>query len=66
LEYLQNLFLQIGCSHTDAELRAQIAYCVKLGWVVIAPLRTQSERLAQMRLVHEMLTYTNFKEASPS
>jgi AcrR family transcriptional regulator len=61
LEYLQNLFLQIGCSQTDAELRAQIVYSVKLGWVVIAPPRTQSERLAQMRLLHEILTHTNFK-----
>jgi AcrR family transcriptional regulator len=56
LEYLQNLFLQIGCSQTDAELRAQVAYSVKLGWVVIAPPRTPSERLAQMRFVHEILT----------
>jgi AcrR family transcriptional regulator len=56
LEYLQNLFLQMGCSQTDAELRAQVAYSVKLGWVVIAPPRTPSERLAQMRFVHEILT----------
>jgi AcrR family transcriptional regulator len=56
LEYLQNLFLQIGCSQIDAALRAQIVYSVKLGWVVIAPPPKPSERLAQMRLVHEILT----------
>jgi AcrR family transcriptional regulator len=56
LEYLQHLFLQIGCAQTDAELRAQIVYAVKLGWVVIAPPRTQSERLAEIRLVHKILT----------
>jgi AcrR family transcriptional regulator len=59
LEYLQNLFLQIGFSRTDAELRAQIAYSVKLGWVTIAPPRKPSERLAAMRLVHEITTQIN-------
>jgi AcrR family transcriptional regulator len=59
LEYLQHLFLQIGCSQTDAELRAQVTYSVKLGWVVMAPQRTPSERLAQIRLIHKILTQVN-------
>jgi AcrR family transcriptional regulator len=59
LEYLQNLFLKIGFSQTDAALRAQVVYSIKLGWVVIAPPRKQSERLAQMRLIHQMLTQLN-------
>ena len=59
LEYLQHLFLKIGFSQPDAALRAQVTYSVKLGWVTIAPLRTPSERLAQIRLVYETLTQIN-------
>jgi AcrR family transcriptional regulator len=59
LEYLQNLFVKIGFSQIDAALRAQVTYSVKLGWVVIAPPRKPSERLAQIRLVYETLTQIN-------
>lgn len=59
LEYLQNLFLKIGCSQSDAALRAQVTYSVKLGWVVIAPPRTPSERLEQIRLVYQIMTQIN-------
>jgi AcrR family transcriptional regulator len=56
LEYLQHLFIKIGFSQPDAALRAQVTYSVKLGWVTIAPPRTRSERLAEIRLVYETLT----------
>jgi AcrR family transcriptional regulator len=59
LDYLQHLFLQIGFSQTDAELRAQVTYSVKLGWVVMAPPRKLSERLAEMRFIHKMLAQVN-------
>lgn len=59
LEYLQHLFLKIGFSQPDAALRAQVTYSVKLGWVVVAPPRTPSERLAQIRLIYETLTQIN-------
>lgn len=59
LEYLQSLFSKIGFSQADATLRAQVTYSVKLGWVVIAPPRTPSERLAQIRLIYETLTQIN-------
>jgi AcrR family transcriptional regulator len=56
LNYLLHLFLQIGFSQIDAELRAQVTYAVKLGWVMITPPRKPSQRLAEMRLVYETLT----------
>jgi AcrR family transcriptional regulator len=59
LDYLQHLFLQIGFSQTDAELRAQVTYSVKLGWVVMAPPRKLSERLAEIRFIHKILTQVN-------
>jgi AcrR family transcriptional regulator len=59
LNYLQHLFLQIGFSPTDAELRAHVIYSVKLGWVTIATPRKPAERLAEMRLVYETLTQIN-------
>jgi AcrR family transcriptional regulator len=59
LDYLQHLFLQIGFSQTDAELRAQVTYSVKLGWVVMAPPRKPSERLSEIRFIHKILTQVN-------
>jgi AcrR family transcriptional regulator len=59
LDYLQHLFLQIGFSQTDAELRAQVTYSVKLAWVVMAPPRKLSERLAEMRFIYKMLAQVN-------
>jgi AcrR family transcriptional regulator len=59
LEYLQHLFVKIGFSQTDATLRAQVTYCIKLGWVTIAPPLKPSERLSQMRLVYETLSQIN-------
>ncbi|WP_309736455.1 TetR/AcrR family transcriptional regulator [Chamaesiphon sp. OTE_75_metabat_556] len=62
LDYLQHLFLQIGFSQTDAELRAQVTYSVKLGWVVMAPPRKPSERLTEIRFIYKILILTSFDE----
>jgi AcrR family transcriptional regulator len=65
LDYLQNLFLQLGFSAIDAKVRAQIAYSVRLGWFVMASSSYASERLTEIRLVHAILTQTNNVEAIP-
>jgi AcrR family transcriptional regulator len=56
LAYLQHLFLQIGFSPTDAEVRAQVAYSVRLGWFIMALPTTRSKRLTEIQLVHTILT----------
>lgn len=66
LDYLQNLFLQLGFSEIDSKVRAQIAYSVRLGWFVMASSSYASERLTEIRLVHAILTQTNNLEAIPN
>lgn len=66
LDYLQNLFLQLGFSEIDSKVRAQIAYSVRLGWFVMASSSYASERLTEIRLVHAILTQTNNLEAMPN
>jgi AcrR family transcriptional regulator len=66
LDYLQNLFLQLGFSEIDSKVRAQIAYSVRLGWFVMASSSCASERLTEIRLVHAILTQTNNLEAIPN
>lgn len=56
LDYLQNLFLQIGFSNTDAKVRAQVAYSVRLGWFMMASSIESLGRLAEIRLVYKILT----------
>jgi AcrR family transcriptional regulator len=65
LDYLQNLFLQLGFPEADSRVRAQIAYSVRLGWFVMASSSYASERLMEIRLVHTILTQTNNVEAMP-
>ncbi|KAM3112732.1 TetR/AcrR family transcriptional regulator [Phormidesmis sp. 146-33] len=65
LDYLQNLFLQLGFSEIDSKVRAQIAYSVRLGWFVMASSSYASERLTEIRLIHTILTQTNNIEAMP-
>ncbi len=65
LDYLQNLFLQLGFSEIDSKVRAQIAYSVRLGWFVMASSSYASERLTEIRLVHAILTQTNNLEVLP-
>jgi AcrR family transcriptional regulator len=59
LDYLQHLFLQLGFSRTDARVRAQVAYSVRLGWFMMASSSEPSERLAEIRLIHKILTQHN-------
>jgi hypothetical protein len=56
LAYLESLFLQIGFSPTDAEIRAQVAYSFRLGWFIIAVPSNPSKRLSEIHLVHKILT----------
>ena len=65
LDYLQNLFVQLGFSQIDSKVRAQIAYSVRLGWFVMASSGYASERLTEIRLVHAILTQTNNLEMRP-
>jgi AcrR family transcriptional regulator len=66
LDYLQNLFLQLGFSEIGSKVRAQIAYSLRLGWFVMASSSYASERLMEIRLVHAILTQTNNLEAMPN
>jgi len=65
LDYLQNLFVQLGFSQIDSKVRAQIAYSVRLGWFVMASSGYASERLTEISLVHAILTQTNNLEVRP-
>jgi AcrR family transcriptional regulator len=55
LDYLHNLFCQVGFSTVDAKVRAQVTYSTRLGWFMMASIE-QSERLAQIDLVYQMLS----------
>jgi AcrR family transcriptional regulator len=56
LEYLENLFSQIGFAREDALVRARITYSVRLGWLMMTTPNPLSERLAEIRLIHKLLT----------
>jgi AcrR family transcriptional regulator len=56
LEYLESLFLQIGFSKTDAEIRARVAYSVRLGWFMMALPSKPSKRLTEIQLVYKILS----------
>jgi AcrR family transcriptional regulator len=56
LEYLESLFLQIGFSKTDAEVRARVVYSVRLGWFMMASPIKPLKRLTEIHLVHNILT----------
>jgi AcrR family transcriptional regulator len=56
LDYLQNLFLQLGFSRTEAKVRARIVYSVRLGWFMMESPNELSERLTEIRLVYKILT----------
>jgi AcrR family transcriptional regulator len=55
LDYLQNLFIQIGFSGKDAKVRAQVAYSVRLGWFIMIPSVKSLDRLEEIRLVYMIL-----------
>jgi AcrR family transcriptional regulator len=56
LKYLQHLFSQIGFSKVDSEIRARVVYAVRLGWFMMSSPSKPTKRLAEIRLVHKMLT----------
>jgi AcrR family transcriptional regulator len=56
LDYLHNLFCQLGFSTVAAKVRAQVTYSMRLGWFMMAEQIEPSERLAQIHLVHPMLS----------
>jgi AcrR family transcriptional regulator len=59
LDYLQHLFLQTGFNNTEAEVRARVAYATRLGWFMVATPIDPSERLADVQLMHSILTDGN-------
>lgn len=63
LIYLQDLFLQLGYSKTAAKVRARVAYSVRLGWFIMTSTSDPTERLTEIRLVHQILTQTDKKFA---
>lgn len=56
LDYLQTLFRQTGYSRKDAKTRSQLAYTVRLGWFMMTPPGKTSERIAEIRFLHMVLT----------
>jgi AcrR family transcriptional regulator len=62
LTYLQDLFLQLGYSPTDAQVRARIAYSFRLGWFVMTGNTDPSERSSEIRLVYQLLTQTTNRD----
>jgi AcrR family transcriptional regulator len=56
LTYLQDLFLQLGYSVKDAQVRARVAYSFRLGWFIMTSASDLLTRLTEIRLVHKILT----------
>jgi AcrR family transcriptional regulator len=59
LEYTRDLFLQIGFTSTQAIVRARMAYYALVGEFTIGVRGDRTERLAETRLEHEILTRQN-------
>ncbi|MDJ0635040.1 MAG: hypothetical protein QNJ34_17755 [Xenococcaceae cyanobacterium MO_188.B29] len=49
------MFTQIGFTETEAKVRAQTSYSVRLDWFLLASHKS-SERLAEIRLLQALLT----------
>jgi AcrR family transcriptional regulator len=56
LDYLQNLFLELGFSPKEAKVRARIVYSVRLGWFMMESPSELSERLTEIRFMYKILT----------
>jgi AcrR family transcriptional regulator len=56
LNYTKSLFLEIGFSDVEALVRARLAYYSLVGEFAIGVRTNQSERLAEIRLQHSILT----------
>lgn len=55
LDYLQDLFLQIGFPTVEAKTRARLAYYSWVGEFTVGISSSQAERLAEARLNHAIL-----------
>ncbi|BAB75427.1 TetR/AcrR family transcriptional regulator [Nostoc sp. PCC 7120 = FACHB-418] len=56
LNYTQNLFLQVGFTPLEAKVRAQMAYYSLVGEFTVGTRPNQTERLAEVRFEHAILT----------
>jgi AcrR family transcriptional regulator len=56
LTYTKDLFLQVGFSPFEAMVRARMAYYALVGEFTIGTRSDQTERLAEIRLQHAILT----------
>jgi AcrR family transcriptional regulator len=59
LDYTKDLFLQVGFAPFEAMVRARMAYYVLVGEFTIGTRSDQTERLAEIRLQHTILTHQN-------
>ena len=57
LEYTRDLFLQLGFTPFEAMVRARMSYYAAIGECTLNTQINQSERLAEVRLQHAILTY---------
>lgn len=58
LDYTKDLFLQIGFAPFEAMVRARMAYYALVGEFTIGARSDQTERLAEIRIQHEILTHS--------
>lgn len=56
LDYTKELFLEVGFTPFEAMVRARMAYYSLIGKYTIGARTNQSERLAEVRLEHSILT----------
>jgi AcrR family transcriptional regulator len=59
LEYTKDLFLQLGFAPFEAMVRARMAYYSLVGEFTIGISSDQTERLAEIRIQHKILTQQN-------
>jgi AcrR family transcriptional regulator len=57
LDYTRDLFLAVGFEPLEAMVRARMIYYSLIGESMLGISRVQSERLAEVRLQHTILTY---------
>jgi AcrR family transcriptional regulator len=57
LDYTRDLFLAVGFDPLEAMVRARMIYYSLVGEATLGIKRDQSERLAEVRLQHTILTY---------
>jgi AcrR family transcriptional regulator len=56
LDYTKDLFLQVGFAPFEAMVRARMAYYALVGEFTLGTRSNQAERLAEIRLQHNILT----------